>query len=360
MANKSDEELMKKNKIKKIGIIGHFGGNKDFFDGQTIKTKILYDELKKATDWKIKKVDTFYNTKNKLKLLWQTFKCLFSTKHIIVLLSGNGMKTYFPILYFFSKIFRTKVYHDVIGGDLQIMINKYLKFKKYLNSFKVNWVETQNLKKRLSNLGITTVEVLPNFKNLPIVDEGEIKKEYDTTFKFCTFSRVMKEKGIEDAINVVEKINIESNREVCSLDIYGVIDKGYEKRFDDIMKNASASINYKGAVPFNKSVDTIKGYYALLFPSYWSGEGFAGTIVDAFSAGLPVIASDWNCNKEIVVNKKTGILYPNDEQATLYDSVKWMIDNSEQVFEMKKNCVKEAKKYLPAQHIEKIIAKMEQ
>ena len=31
---------------KKIAIIGHFGGNENILDGQTIKTKILYDELR--------------------------------------------------------------------------------------------------------------------------------------------------------------------------------------------------------------------------------------------------------------------------------------------------------------------------
>ena len=110
---------------------------------------------------------------------------------------------------------------------------------------------------------------------------------------------------------------------------------------------------------FDKSVDAIKDYYALLFPTCWLGEGFAGTIIDAFSAGLPVVASDWNCNKEIVDNRITGILYPNDEQKDLYESVKWIIEHSEQLFEMKKNCIREAKKYLPSQHIEKIISKME-
>ena len=44
--------------IKEIAIIGHFGGNEEILDGQTVKTKILYNELQNATDWKIKKIDT--------------------------------------------------------------------------------------------------------------------------------------------------------------------------------------------------------------------------------------------------------------------------------------------------------------
>ena len=59
-------------KNKKISIIGHFGGKENILDGQTIKTKILYDELKKSTNWDIKIVDTYYKRRNPFKLLKDT------------------------------------------------------------------------------------------------------------------------------------------------------------------------------------------------------------------------------------------------------------------------------------------------
>ena len=31
----------------KIGVCGHFGGNRNFLDGQTVKTKIITRELQK-------------------------------------------------------------------------------------------------------------------------------------------------------------------------------------------------------------------------------------------------------------------------------------------------------------------------
>ena len=42
---------------------------------------------------------------------------------------------------------------------------------------------------------------------------------------------LMKEKGIETAIEAIESINKESNRMICTLDIYGRIDEGYKDRF---------------------------------------------------------------------------------------------------------------------------------
>ena len=64
---------------KTIGIIGHFGGKENILDGQTIKTKILYEELSNATDWKIQKVDTYYKSRNPIKLLFDTFKSVSYT-----------------------------------------------------------------------------------------------------------------------------------------------------------------------------------------------------------------------------------------------------------------------------------------
>lgn len=345
-------------KRKKIAIIGHFGGDKLFLDGQTVKTKTLYEELKSACDWQIIKVDTYYKKSNPLKLVFATIKALLSTRDIVLLLSANGMKFYFPLLYQFSKLFHIRIYHDVIGGNLGIHVDNNPKYKKYLNSFRVNWVETEGLKIKLISKGITNCKVIPNFKRLHLIDKKDITLYNDKVYRFCTFSRVMKEKGIEDAIKAIEEINAENGSTICSLDIYGMIDDEYKCKFYELLSSRSPVIKYCGTVPYDRSVETIKNYYALLFPTFWSGEGFPGTVIDAFSAGLPVIATDWNCNGEIIVNKKNGILYPNDEMKTLKDSIKWIIDNKQNVIKIKNNCVDSAMTYQPQKYIKEIIAEI--
>lgn len=342
---------------KKVVIIGHFGGNENFLDGQTIKTQILYDELKKNTDWDIKKIDTYYKNKKPIKLLIQSMYYVGRFKNVIILLSGNGMKFFFPLLYILSKLVRVNVFHDVIGGNLSDYVDKFPKYKKYLNSFKVNWVETEGLKKKLVAHGIINCEVMPNFKRLPIIKFEHCI--YNEPYRFCMFSRVMKEKGIEVAINTIQSINADAGKTVCELDIYGKIDDNYKKEFETIMHNVSSAIKYKGQVQYNQSVQTIKDYYALLFPTYWDGEGFPGTIIDAFSAGLPVIATDWNCNSEIIKNKKNGILYPNSEINTLKEGIEWMIKHKTKIGEIKKMCLKDAQLYQPNKYIKQIITKVE-
>ena len=339
---------------KKIAIIGHFGGDEDFLDGQTIKTKILYEEVLRVTCWKIKKVDTYYKERKPLKLVIQTISALFFTRDIIVLLSGNGMRFYFPILYMASKILGTRIYHDVIGGNQDTYVDRYPTFKKYLNEFHVNWVETENLKKRLEARGIGNCEVIPNFKRLNIAEPVPV--EFSEPFCLCMLSSVMREKGIETAIEAIEAISHDAGKEISRWDIIGLIDDGYQEQFEQIMKTVSSSVRYMGTVSYEKSVEAIKDYYALLFPTFWDGEGFPGTIVDAFSAGLPVIASNWSCNGEIISDKRNGVLYPNEDYGTLTEAIKWLIMDTSSINQMKKLCVNDAATYQPDNYI-KIITK---
>ena len=157
--------------------------------------------------------------------------------------------------------------------------------------------------------GLKNAKHLPNFKRLKVLDESELIYQYNEPYKLCTFSRVMKEKGIEDAINAVTSINNEKKRVVFTLDIYGQIDDNYKERFDELKSAFPDYIKYKGVVDFDKSVDVLKEYMALLFPTYYEGEGFAGTILDAYASGVPIIATDWKYNAEIIHNLKDGLIY---------------------------------------------------
>ena len=78
---------MKKN--RKIGIIGHFGGEKVFYDGQTVKTKNLKMLVEEYGGFETFCVDTYLNKTNKVKLLFKSLSCLFKCKKIFILLSEN-------------------------------------------------------------------------------------------------------------------------------------------------------------------------------------------------------------------------------------------------------------------------------
>ena len=85
----------------------------------------------------------------------------------------------------------------------------------------------------------------------------------------------------------------------------------------------------------------------MLFPTRWPGEGVPGTVIDAFAAGLPILATDWHANGEIICHGTNGILYPRDEMKTLQDAVTWSMQHEQQMDEMRLACREEFAKYLP-------------
>lgn len=331
--------------MRKLAIIGHFGGENRFFDGQTVKTVTLYEELKKTGMFDIRIVDTYYNNTNKLKLLFDTVKNVLACKDVIVLLSHNGMKVYFPLLCFFAKVFGKNVYHDIIGGNLPDLISENKSWVRYLNSFKVNWIELNSVKEKLDAIGLKNVEVLPNFKKITALDKSEIQISDNEVLKLCTFSRVMKEKGIEDAIEAVKMLNDSGKK--CSLSIFGQIDPGYEERFSELSKTFPEYIEYGGVIDFNKSVETLSKFDLLLFPTHYYTEGFPGTLLDSFASGLPVVAPDIPAVKELVFDNISGVLYPFRDNSQFAKVVGDLYDDREKINRMKCACIDEYEKYRP-------------
>ena len=89
---------MTKDEIMRVGIIGHFGGNKTFNDGQTVTVKSLYSGLKKMIpNIKIDIVDTYYIHNKNPKVLLAVVKCLLIDSIIIFLPATNGRRVSFKL-----------------------------------------------------------------------------------------------------------------------------------------------------------------------------------------------------------------------------------------------------------------------
>ena len=128
--------------------------------------------------------------------------------------------------------------------------------------------------------------------------------------RFCIFSRITPTKGIEDAIKAVSLANEKAGKTIATLDMYGNVEACDRPWFDAVKASMPETVAYWGRVEFDKSVFKLKEYTALLFPTYYPGEGLAGTVIDAFAAGLPIIASDWHDNANIITDNKNGFIFP--------------------------------------------------
>ena len=331
----------------KIGIIGHFGGNKQFLDGQTIKTKEINDYIENYFHIKTFKYDTYRISKNPFKLIYQLIRVLKNNDIVFVILATRGYKVITPLLMFLNIFYKKRLFDIIIGGGRYKIYKNNNLITKCSRKYEKIFVETEFVKKEYERKNINNVDILPNFKNLK---KGKIKPTGDV-IKICIFSRVIKEKGITEAIQSVIEVNNIINK--FELDIYGVIGKKYKKEFEKIMSSCPNYIKYKGTINYDKSVDVLNNYDVMLFLTYYKNESFAGTILDAFYSGVPIIATDWKSNFEILKDGSTGIKVKNIDDVV--KSLIYLYNNKEELDKMKKNCLKESEKYSPDKSMKKII-----
>jgi glycosyltransferase involved in cell wall biosynthesis len=332
----------------KIGVCGHFGNNHNLLNGQTVKTKVLTEELERILGKNnVKIVDTYNWKKNPFSLFINCYTLSKKCKNIVVLPAQGGIKVLIPLFLLLNIIFKKKLHYVVIGGWLPKLLENNKKLKNKIAKFDGVYVETNSMIKSLQSLGLENVIYLPNFKRLKILSEKELIYSTEGPYKLCTFSRVLKEKGIEDAIEIVKEVNEKFKKVVYTLDIYGQVDENYVDRFEQLKKQLPNYISYKGIVNYDDSVNVLKNYFALLFPTYYKGEGFAGTILDGYAAGIPVIATDWQYNSEIINNKKDGLIYNHKKLEQLRKILISIYSDPSIINNMKRNCLNRAYEYLP-------------
>ena len=341
---------------EKICICGHFGFGKESLDGQTIKTKVVsnyYDGL--LGEENVYKVDTDPG----LRGLWHIAISLWHGAKdcgtVMTLLSDNGLRAIMPILMMYRILFKFRLYHLAIGASLSRYLKQHGVVAFCLKRIDVIYVETQCLQKQLERDGYTNIGILRNCKPINIINRDELRTWGEYPLKLCIFSRIMKEKGIEEAVNAVKSINEKAGEIKYILDIYGQVDGGQKLWFDAMKVSFPEYIKYRGVVPFNQSVSVLKQYFALLFPTRFYVEGIPGTIIDAYAAGLPVVASKWESFGDVVDDGITGFGYDFDNLDQFEAILKDIAECPQKIDDLRINCINKAVDYLPENVMEKVV-----
>ena len=332
--------------MKTFGVCGHFGGNANYTDGQTVKTKIFTKHMKKMVgDENVYCIDTYQWKKHIFGLLFKAVKMSKNCDNVVVLLAYNGLKVFIPLFVLLSKIFRCRIHCVVLGAWLADFLQEQPRLFKNMKKIYGVYAETMVSEKSLKDIGLTNVYRIPNCKDLDIKSQSEFTK-FSEPYPVLTFSRVEQPKGIEEAISAVKYVNEKMGRTVYTLDIYGAVDPLYVERFEEIKKELPPYINYKGVIHYEGTEEVLKDYFAMLFPTRYPTEGQPGALLDCYAAGVPVIAVDWQSSGEFVDDGVTGIIIDFSlENHVLENTLIKVAENPEILTDMRKNCLKEAEKY---------------
>lgn len=163
----------------------------------------------------------------------------------------------------------------------------------------------------------------PNF--LP---DGNFRDTYERK-RFsgkCVFAgQIKREKGVFDIIAAL------SGRDDLSCDFYGPLVERDEREFHELISKHD-NLSYRGLIEPEFVAGTIARYDALLLPSYHVGEGYPAVVLQAFAAGVPVIASNWKSIPELVEDGVRGLLVPSESPEAIAKALD-LLSSDEQLYD---------------------------
>ncbi|MBO7587884.1 MAG: glycosyltransferase [Bacteroidaceae bacterium] len=330
----------------KICIVGHFGQDKLLLNGQTIKTEVLtgFLEEKFGPD-QILRIDTSGGWNALYRIPYHLFGKIRKCDNFIILPAYKGLRYIMFLIAVIHPFTMTKFHYAVIGGWLPSFIEKRYFLSRWLHLLDGIYVETVTMKKALE-CNYKNIYLMPNSKKLNPVSFTNIPP-LQYPIKLCTFSRVMKGKGLAEAAEVICRINNKQGQTVFKLDIYGPIWPSDQEWFTSFIASCPDYIQYKGFVESDKSVSVLKDYFMLLFPTRFYTEGVPGTIIDAYAAGLPVLASRWESFSDVIEDGKTGLGFAFDDFNMMERVLEKIQSNPHVVLAMKKDCLRKASEFSP-------------
>lgn len=288
-------------------------------DGVTIKSRVLEKYLEDVKSINLFTIDSDNYKKDFLSIIYKFMKFYKKSNKVIICSSSPGAS----IILRFFKFINTKkdIYYFVAGG---VLVDNIKKGKYNINLYrnlKKIYVESNDMVQGFKDLGIYNVEKLNNFRK---VDDFENKYEVSEKIKFVYYGRVVKEKGVEEAINLINRLS--NDKYNISLDIYGQCKPEYKEYLKRLV---NSEIRFCGALkPDNKNeYEILSQYDIFIFPTEHKGEGLPGALIDAYISGLAIIASNWKYASEYISDGFNGYIFEYKNYDDMYEKTKQLIES---------------------------------
>ena len=210
-----------------------------------------------------------------------------------------------------KKLFFNKLYHSSFQDVTLVHVSDTL------------------IKEELRNLEIRNckqVGISNTCRSFPEKMNDNNKKTIDVLF--C--SNIFPEKGYRIALDAMKILKKENN--AIRLIICGQpLRKKYENEIINYIQknNLTGSVIYKGPVFGEEKERIFKESDIFIFPSYFEEECFPLVVLEAMSAGIPVIASRIGVIPEIIEDEESGFIIQPNNPEELKSSILRLVEKEE-------------------------------
>lgn len=151
--------------------------------------------------------------------------------------------------------------------------------------------------------------------------------------KVCFVGNVLPTKGIIELVTAVKELN-----GAMTLAIAGPANPVMLEQLKNVAGEAWESfINYKGKLPNDEAVELVKQSDIIALPTYYPGEAFPISIIEAMSRGKLVVS----CPRAAIPDMLTdmngdccGILVEPESSQSLKDGLQWVLEHKEECDKM--------------------------
>lgn len=240
----------------------------------------------------------------KINFLYVIWKYVINLNNIDIVtfhVTSKGAFILFPILSPLALLFNKKIVFRKFAGSFKSVYKKQSPFTKaffrfFLKKADLTFGETKELVSFFAEISGNPDKVLwfPNVRK-----KSKTIKISPYQKRLVFISHVKQSKGINEILEVSKRLPPD-----YTLDIYGPIkDESYTA---DYFKQYN--VTYRGTINPDQVTNTLINYDILLLPTFHSGEGYPGIVIEAFSVGIPVIATNFGGIPEIVTDRYNGRL----------------------------------------------------
>lgn len=173
------------------------------------------------------------------------------------------------------------------------------------------------------------VEWYPNSR--PARTSSKEKRIQQTT-RFLFLGQVTPAKGVREIVAAARMLT-----SFVRVNIFGRLDGIQASEF-------SGNVHYCGEALPRGTNQILAEHDVLLLPTYYEGEGYPGVILEAFAAGLPVIATWWQAIPEIVT-EGNGLLVEPGDALQLAAAMEYLVQFPEELRRLRAGALKSAKQF---------------
>ncbi len=226
-----------------------------------------------------------------------------------------------------AKLARKPCYLRVFGGSLDRYHDNLRPLFRQLLRFTLCQadgliVQTELLHKFFSVLIGDKVHLVPGYRSLPASDDAPSSSLRASTaeLRLVFLGHVREEKGVLVLLESLRNLDPDLS-EAIHCDIFGPRYKSFAARFEHELAKTN-NTTYKGILNPAAVIPTLRNYDALVFPSYYQGEGHPGVLIEAMMAGIPAITTAFRSIPELVEDRVNGLLVTPQDFRSLVEAIR--------------------------------------